>query len=71
MIKRAASDAIVAGGGAISHHHGIGLDHRSWLVHEIGEEGLGLLRSLKKGVDPEGILNPRKLLPDSEGEIPL
>ncbi len=71
VIKRAASDAIVAGGGAISHHHGIGLDHRSWLVHEIGEEGLGLLRSLKKGVDPEGILNPRKLLPDSEGEIPL
>lgn len=64
-IKKAASDAIVAGGGGISHHHGIGLDHRPWLVHEIGEEGLRLLRNLKQTVDPEGILNPKKLLPDS------
>jgi len=64
-IKKAASDAIVAGGGTISHHHGIGLDHRSWLVHEIGEQGVSLLRSLKQQLDPEGILNPRKLLPDS------
>jgi len=65
VIKKAATDAIVGGGGAISHHHGIGLDHRPWLAHEIGAEGLGLLRSLKQAVDPEGILNPRKLLPDS------
>lgn len=64
-IKKAASDAIVAGAGTISHHHGIGLDHRPWLVHEIGEEGLRLLRNLKETVDPEGILNPKKLLPDS------
>jgi alkyldihydroxyacetonephosphate synthase len=64
-IKKAASDAIVARGGTISHHHGIGLDHRPWLVHEIGESGLRLLRNLKQTVDPEGILNPRKLLPDS------
>jgi len=65
VIKKAASDAIVAGGGAISHHHGIGLDHRPWLVHEIGKEGLRLLRNLKQAVDPEGVLNPKKLLPDS------
>jgi len=64
-IKKAASDAIVAGGGTISHHHGVGLDHRPWLVHEIGEEGLRLLRKMKEAVDPEGILNPNKLLPDS------
>jgi alkyldihydroxyacetonephosphate synthase len=63
-IKRAASDAIVAGGGAISHHHGIGLDHRTWLVNEIGVGGLRLIRRLKETVDPEGILNPGKLLPD-------
>jgi alkyldihydroxyacetonephosphate synthase len=68
VIKKAASDAIVTEGGAISHHHGIGLDHRSWLVHDIGEEGLRFLRHLKEKVDPEGILNPRKLLPDFEKE---
>ncbi len=65
-IKRAASDAIVGSGGTISHHHGIGLDHRSWLEREIGREGLRLIRSLKQAVDPEGILNPGKLLPDSQ-----
>ncbi|NIQ37054.1 MAG: FAD-binding protein [Proteobacteria bacterium] len=64
-IKEAASDAIVSAGGAISHHHGIGLDHRPWLAREIGEEGLRVLRNLKQTVDPDGILNPGKLLPDS------
>lgn len=64
-IKKAASDAIVAARGTISHHHGIGLDHRPWLVHEIGKEGIRLIRSLKQTVDPKGILNPGKLLPDS------
>jgi alkyldihydroxyacetonephosphate synthase len=65
VVKKAASDAIVTAGGTISHHHGIGLDHRSWLAQEIGEEGVGLLWCLKQRVDPEGILNPRKLLPDA------
>jgi len=64
-IKKAASEAIIAARGAISHHHGIGLDHRPWLEREIGEEGLRLLRNLKEAVDPERILNPGKLLPDS------
>jgi alkyldihydroxyacetonephosphate synthase len=68
-VKKAASDAIAAAGGAISHHHGIGLDHRQWLAHDIGEEGLRLLRDLKRQVDPEGILNPRKLLPDPDEEL--
>jgi alkyldihydroxyacetonephosphate synthase len=70
LIKKAATDAIVAEGGAVSHHHGIGLDHRSWLVHDVGTEGLRLLRNLKQTIDPEGILNPRKLLPDSDEEDP-
>jgi alkyldihydroxyacetonephosphate synthase len=60
--KRAASDAIVAAGGTISHHHAVGRDHRPWLAAEIGELGLDVLRAIKKGVDPQGILNPGVLV---------
>jgi alkyldihydroxyacetonephosphate synthase len=61
--KIAASDAIVAGGGTITHHHAIGRDHRRWLAAESGELGIELLRAAKERVDPAGIMNPGKLLP--------
>jgi len=63
-IKKAASDAIVSAGGTISHHHGIGLDHRPWLKQQMDEASLRLLRQIKKTMDPNGIMNPGKLLPD-------
>jgi alkyldihydroxyacetonephosphate synthase len=62
-LKRAASNAIVKSGGAISHHHGIGLDHRLWLEKNIGKTAVEWLRNLKQQVDPKDILNPGKLLP--------
>lgn len=62
--KRAASDAIVAGGGTITHHHAVGHDHRPWITAEVGQIGVGILRSAKEYLDPKGIMNPGKLLPD-------
>jgi alkyldihydroxyacetonephosphate synthase len=61
--KKAASDAIVANGGTITHHHAIGRDHLPWMRHEVGETGLELLRAAKERLDPAGIMNPGKLLP--------
>ena len=61
-LKIAASDAIANNGGTISHHHGVGQDHRNWLAAEKSELGLEMLRSAKRKVDPNGILNPGKLL---------
>ena len=61
--KRAASDAIVASGATITHHHAVGTDHQPWLADEIGELGIDLLRAAKAVVDPEGILNPGVLVP--------
>jgi alkyldihydroxyacetonephosphate synthase len=61
--KVAASDAIVAAGGTITHHHAVGRDHRPWLVAEIGGLGVDVLRAVKDTVDPEGILNPGVLVP--------
>jgi alkyldihydroxyacetonephosphate synthase len=62
-IKTAASDAIVAHGGTISHHHGVGEDHLPWIEQEKGALGIDVLRAVKQTLDPNGILNPGKLIP--------
>lgn len=61
--KKAASDAIMATGGTITHHHAVGADHRPWMRDEIGELGVQVLRAVKATLDPAGILNPGKLIP--------
>ncbi|WP_433338924.1 FAD-binding oxidoreductase [Spirillospora sp. CA-294931] len=61
--KHAANDAIIAAGGTISHHHGVGTDHRDWYAREIGPLGAGVLRAVKDRLDPSGILNPGVLVP--------
>jgi alkyldihydroxyacetonephosphate synthase len=61
-VKRAASDAIVAAGGTITHHHAVGRDHAPYMEAEVGESGLDVLRAIKQQLDPAGIMNPGKLL---------
>ena len=61
--KAAANDAIVAAGATITHHHAVGTDHKLWLVHEIGELGVSVLRAVKADLDPTGVLNPGVLIP--------
>ena len=54
--------AIVRVGGTITHHHGVGEDHVPWLGAEKGAQGMGLLRAIKREMDPAGVLNPGKLV---------
>jgi alkyldihydroxyacetonephosphate synthase len=61
-VKHAAGDAIVDGGGTITHHHAVGRDHMGWMAREIGDGGLDALRAVKAELDPAGIMNPGKLL---------
>ena len=61
--KDAASEAILAHGGTVTHHHAVGRDHARWMTAEVGELGVGLLRAAKERLDPAGIMNPGKLLP--------
>ncbi|MFH9404171.1 FAD-binding oxidoreductase [Streptomyces sp. NPDC017638] len=61
--KHAACEAVLAAGGTISHHHGIGTDHRDWYVREAGPLGVSALRAVKRRLDPDGLLNPGVLLP--------
>ena len=62
-VKGAASDAFVAAGATITHHHAVGTDHLPWLTAEVGALGLDVLRSVKATLDPVGVLNPGKLVP--------
>jgi alkyldihydroxyacetonephosphate synthase len=62
-VKRAASDAIVANGATITHHHAVGRDHVPYMAAEVGDTGLEVLRAVKERLDPTGIMNPGKLLP--------
>ena len=61
--KAAASDAIIAAGATITHHHAVGTDHKPWLAREIGPVGVSILRAVKAELDPTGILNPGVLVP--------
>jgi alkyldihydroxyacetonephosphate synthase len=63
-VKQAASEVIVAQGATITHHHAIGRDHRPYMEAEVGHSGIEALRAVKDQLDPAGIMNPGKLLPD-------
>jgi alkyldihydroxyacetonephosphate synthase len=66
-IKAAASEAIVALGGTITHHHSVGRDHRPWYLRELPELFTSALRAAKAELDPAGIMNPGVLLPAASG----
>lgn len=62
--KRAASKAIADAGGTISHHHGVGTDHREAYATEIGPLAVEALRAVKHTLDPGNVMNPGILLPE-------
>lgn len=61
-IKRAASDAIMANGGTITHHHAVGRQHRPWYDQERPDLFAESLRAVKRTLDPSGLLNPGVLI---------
>jgi alkyldihydroxyacetonephosphate synthase len=65
-LKAASLTAIQQHGGTVSDHHGVGIDHRQHLAPEKGRVGLRLLAAVQRQLDPAGVLNPGKLLPDDK-----
>ncbi|MDY6846060.1 MAG: FAD-binding oxidoreductase [Chloroflexota bacterium] len=61
-LKAAASQAIVAHGGTISHQHGVGMDHKDYLSAEKGKLGTQMIKDLIRNVDPKQIMNTGKLV---------
>jgi alkyldihydroxyacetonephosphate synthase len=66
---RVVMDAVRAHGGAISHHHGVGINRGRFMAGALGG-AFDVLVGLKESLDPRGILNPGKLgLPSPFGEV--
>ena len=61
-VKAAASEAILAAGGTITHHHAVGRDHRPWYDAQRPGPFAAALRGAKAAVDPAGVMNPGVLL---------
>ena len=61
-IKQAASDAIMAAGGTITHHHAVGRLHRPWYDQQRPELFAEALKAAKRALDPNGVLNPGLLV---------
>jgi alkyldihydroxyacetonephosphate synthase len=61
-VKAAASEAVLAAGGTITHHHAVGRDHRPWYDRQRPEPFALALRAAKAALDPAGVLNPGVLL---------
>ena len=61
-IKDAASDALIAAGGTITHHHAVGRDHRRWYDRQRPALFGSALRAAKRVLDPQGMMNPGVLI---------
>lgn len=61
-LKRAATEALVAAGGTLSHHHGVGSWHAPWYPREVGEAGARVVAAAARELDPRGVVNPHVLL---------
>jgi alkyldihydroxyacetonephosphate synthase len=61
-IKAAASEAVIEGGGTITHHHAVGRDHRPWYDRQRPQPFAAALRAAKQELDPGAIMNPGVLI---------
>jgi len=61
-IKSAVQQAFVDAGATLSHHHAVGTEHAAWLEQDISAPGVAMVQALFDAVDPDGNLNPGKIV---------
>jgi glycolate oxidase len=63
-VRQALYEDAIGRGGVISGEHGIGEVKRAYLERNLGSATLAIMRSVKRAMDPKGILNPGKIFDD-------
>lgn len=61
-IEWAAREEILACGGSVSHHHGIGKVRKQWVQDTVSPVGVGILRAVKSYLDPSNIFANRNII---------
>lgn len=61
-VQRDLYEAALALGGTVTGEHGIGLVRRDWLEIQRGPEAMRVMRAIKSALDPNGVLNPGRVL---------
>jgi alkyldihydroxyacetonephosphate synthase len=62
-VEEKARDEVIANGGCISHHHGVGKTRKQWLEQTVSTPGVALLRAVKAAVDPTNVFGNGNILP--------
>ena len=62
-VDDAVLELVLALGGSVSAEHGIGRAKVAWLERDRGPEAVAAMRAIKAALDPEGLMNPGKILP--------
>jgi glycolate oxidase len=52
-------------GGTVTGEHGIGSARREWMIPQRGADAIRFMRAIKTALDPQGLLNPGRVLPDA------
>ncbi len=62
-VNQCVYDPLQPYGGSVSAEHGIGVGKLKWLPHSRSQADIQLMRTLKRSLDPKGILNPDRVIP--------
>lgn len=63
LVKRAVQQSFIDHGATLSHHHGVGTEHLPWLAADISPLGVKAVAAIKRGLDPDNVMNPGRLQP--------
>ena len=65
LVEQAAREEVLANGGSLSHHHGVGKIRTKWITQAVSDLGVGTMRSIKQYLDPENIFGSKNLIPEA------
>ena len=62
-VESAARDEVIASGGSLSHHHGVGKLRKRWVVETLSSPGVEMIKAVKQHIDPNNIFGCQNLIP--------